>query len=246
MPAETYQIKTAHFEGPFDLLLFFIERDELDIYDIPISKITDDFLEYLHEMQNLDIELASEFMLVAATLMRIKARLLLPRKELDEEGREIDPRQELVDRLLEYKRYKDLVEDLRKLESGRSEKHTRANLTGEIQEIYLNNSADVELQSLSMYKLMRAFQRVMNRFDERQKAPTHKVKKYPYAISDEKNGLIKRLKKGEKTKFEAIFNLCENRLHCIFTFLAVLELLQQNNITIRVGVGVNNFTITLV
>ena len=227
-------------------MLFFIERDELDIYDIPISTITDDFLEYIHQMQNLDIELASEFMLVAATLMRIKARLLLPRKELDEEGQEIDPRQELVDRLLEYKRYKSLVEDLRELENTRSKKHGRANVADELQDIYLNNSTEAELHSLSMYKLMRAFQRVMNRFDELQKAPTHKVEKYPYTISCEKNALIRRLKNGEKTKFEAVFTNCETRLHCIFIFLAVLELLQQNALAIRVGVGVNNFTITLV
>ena len=126
MSSDTYQIKLPQFEGPFDLLLFFLERDELDIYDIPISRITDDFLIYINEMTDLDIELASEFMLVAATLMRIKARMLLPRKELDDEGQEIDPRQELVDRLLEYKKYKMLVEDLRLLEADRIEKHQRA------------------------------------------------------------------------------------------------------------------------
>ena len=90
--SETYSIKLPQFEGPFDLLLFFIERDELDIYDIPIFKITTDFLSYIHQMEHLDIELASEFILVAATLMRIKAKMLLPRYEKDEEGNEIDPR----------------------------------------------------------------------------------------------------------------------------------------------------------
>ena len=92
----TFEIKLPLFEGPFDLLLFFIERDELDIYDIPISKITDDFLSYLKELDNLNIEVASEFILVAASLMRIKAKLLLPRPQLDEEGNELDPRDELV------------------------------------------------------------------------------------------------------------------------------------------------------
>ncbi len=91
---EIYKIKLPQFEGPFDLLLFFIERDELDIYNIPIFSLTKDFLEYIHHMENLNIELASEFILFISTLMRIKAKMLLPRKELDEAGNEIDPRQE--------------------------------------------------------------------------------------------------------------------------------------------------------
>jgi segregation and condensation protein A len=102
MTTETYQIKLPQFEGPFDLLLFFIERDELDIYNIPISKITNDFLNYIHESESLNIELSSEFILFISTLMRIKAKMLIPRKELDEQGNEIDPRQELVDKILEY------------------------------------------------------------------------------------------------------------------------------------------------
>ena len=97
-----FEIKLPLFEGPFDLLLFFIERDELDIHDIPISKITDDFLDYINHLEKLNIEVASEFILVAATLMRIKSKLLLPRPILDDEGNEIDPREELVKHLLEY------------------------------------------------------------------------------------------------------------------------------------------------
>src|SRR6201999_1673919 len=101
---ETYQIKLDQFEGPFDLLLFFIERDELDIYNIPITRIIKDFLDYIHSQESLNIELSSEFILFISTLMRIKAKMLLPRKELDEQGNEIDPRQELVDKVLEYKK----------------------------------------------------------------------------------------------------------------------------------------------
>jgi Uncharacterized conserved protein len=103
----TFQIKLSQFEGPFDLLLFFIERDELDIYDIPITRIIKDFLDFIHGAEKLNIELSSEFILFVSTLMRIKAKMLLPRKELDAQGNEIDPRQELIDKLLEYKRYKE-------------------------------------------------------------------------------------------------------------------------------------------
>src|SRR5678815_5122 len=97
MNTETYQITLPQFEGPFDLLLFFIERDELDIYNIPITSIINDFLDYIHQSDELNIELSSEFILFISTLMRIKAKMLLPRKELDAEGNEIDPRQELID-----------------------------------------------------------------------------------------------------------------------------------------------------
>src|SRR5471030_2756667 len=104
----SYQIRISQFEGPFDLLLFFIERDELDIYDIPIYKLTTDFLTYIHQMETLNIEVASEFILVAATLMRIKAKMLLPRRDVDPvTGEEIDPRDELVNRLIEYKKFKE-------------------------------------------------------------------------------------------------------------------------------------------
>jgi segregation and condensation protein A len=103
----SYQIKLPQFEGPFDLLLFFIERDELDIYNIPITKITNDFLDFIHSQESLNIELSSEFILFISNLMRIKAKMLLPRKELDAQGNEIDPRQELVNKILEYKKFKE-------------------------------------------------------------------------------------------------------------------------------------------
>ena len=100
MNKEIYQIKLPQFEGPFDLLLFFIERDELDIYNIPITKITNEFLEYIHRSDVLNIELSSEFILFISTLLRIKAKMLLPRKELDQEGNEMDPRKELVEKII--------------------------------------------------------------------------------------------------------------------------------------------------
>jgi segregation and condensation protein A len=149
-----YEIKLPQFEGPFDLLLFFIERDELDIYDIPISTITDDFLAYLHHLQQMNLEVASEFILVAATLMRIKAKMLLPRKEVDEEGNEIDPRQELVDRLLEYKRYKSVVEEFQKLEAIRQSMVPRGNVLQEINLIIDQYSTDAEMESLSQFRLI--------------------------------------------------------------------------------------------
>ena len=118
---DNFEIKLPLFKGPFDLLLFFIERDELDIHDIPIAEITKDFLDYLHHLEHMNIEVASEFILVAAKLMRIKAKMLLPRPQLDEEGNEIDPREELVKHLLEYKRFKEVLAQISDLEQSRQQ-----------------------------------------------------------------------------------------------------------------------------
>ena len=181
--ATTYTIKLEQFEGPFDLLLFFIERDELDIYNIPISKITDDFLEYIRQMEALNIDLASEFILVAATLMRIKAKMLIPRKPIDEEGNEIDPREELVQRLLEYKRYKSVLEELREMEEIRSKQEDRGNISRELKVIATKALVDVELESLSLFKILKTFEKVMERYeDEHRKKKVHTVVDYNYTI----------------------------------------------------------------
>src|SRR6195952_4369567 len=132
MNQPSYHIKLQQFEGPFDLLLFFIERDELDIYNIPITKIINDFLDFIHSGEGLNIELSSEFILFISTLMRIKAKMLLPRKELDEQGNEIDPRQELINKLLEYKRYKEAAATLAEMEAIRMLMVRRGNLTKEL------------------------------------------------------------------------------------------------------------------
>ena len=121
-----YKIKLENFEGPLDLLLFFIKRDELDIYDIPISYITEEFMSYINLMEELDLEIAGDFILMASTLMQIKARMLLP-KEIDEKGEEIDPRAELVNALLEYKRYKEMSEELSISEAQQRKVNYRGN-----------------------------------------------------------------------------------------------------------------------
>src|SRR5213076_1208192 len=135
MNTEIYQIKLPQFEGPFDLLLFFIERDELDIYNIPINNIIKDFLTYIHAQESLNIELSSEFILFISTLMRIKARTLLPRKELDAEGNEIDPRQELVDKILEYKKFKEASAQMADMEAIRMLMVKRGNIQKELAQI---------------------------------------------------------------------------------------------------------------
>ena len=240
----SYTIKLPQFEGPFDLLLFFIERDELDIYNIPIASITNDFLDYIRQMEALNIDLASEFILVAATLMRIKAKLLLPRKELDELGQEIDPRQELVDRLIEYKRYKDILEELKGMEESRALKEERGNVTRELKKIATKALVDSELESLTLFKLLKAFEKVLQRFEEESKVVKHTVIKYNFTLVGQKAFLTKLISEKKKIDFQELFTQSENRMHAIFTFLALLEMLQTQDLDIIDGLGVNNFWIT--
>ena len=236
-----YKIKLPQFEGPFDLLLFFIERDELNIYDIPIATITDEFLAYIHQMKSLDIEVASEFILVAATLMRIKAKTLLPRKELDEEGNEIDPREELVQRLIEYKQYKEVTEQLREMEADRLLRNKRGNTISEVKKIADIFSTEAELENLELYQLMKAFKRVMSKMEERESRPVHTVVKYSFTIKNQKSYLLEAVSKRKKIAFEEAFIHLDNRVHAVFTFLAMLELIQEKFLKISLGMGVNNF-----
>jgi segregation and condensation protein A len=242
--SQTYEIKLPQFEGPFDLLLFFIERDELDVYNIPISKITQDFLDYIHQMSVMNIELASEFIVVAATLMRIKAKLLLPRKDLDEAGNEIDPRQELVNKLLEYKRYKEVLDDMRKLEDNRASKFERGNLPSELKSLAESFSGEAELHTLTLFKLMKAFEKVMARYEEEKSRPIHQVIQYPYTIQGSREQIIDLTKNASNLAFEKIFEFCDNRIHAIFTFLAMLELIQERLLSINTGMGANNFWVS--
>lgn len=237
----TYTIKLPQFEGPFDLLLFFIERDELDIHDIPVAKITDDFLAYIHQAEEMNIDLASEFILVAATLCRIKAKMLIPRKQVDEEGNEIDPREELVQRLLEYKRYKSVLEDMRKLEEHRAQQSIRGNVVDELAQIATKALVDSELESVTLFKLLRTFERMMQRFEESKPRKVHEIAQFSYTIEEEQEGILNKVKKGAKAKFEAVFKDCKNRIHAIVTFLALLELLNMEKIAITIGEGFNNF-----
>ena len=237
----SYTIKLPQFEGPFDLLLFFIERDELDIYDIPIAQITDDFLGYIRHMERMNIDLASEFILVAATLCRIKAKLLLPRKPLDEEGNEIDPREELVQRLLEYKRYKSVLEEMRQMEENRGMQSYRGNVSRELQRIANKALVDVELESVTLFKLLRAFERIMERFETSHPKAVHQIVQFSYTIEEQQSHIFSQVRNGQRASFNDIFTGCKSRIHAIVTFLALLELLNLQMISNTVGLGYNNF-----
>lgn len=240
---DVYTIQLPHFEGPFDLLLFFIERDELDVYDIPISKITKDFLDYIHQMDSLNMEVASEFILVAGTLMKIKARMLIPRPQVDSKGNAEDPRTELVSRLLEYKRFKEIQDDLREMEEDSAERLVRRFAVKEEQYLLKSEFAEEELNGIDLYAIMRTFKRVWDRHSQNLAAPRHVIRKYPYSVDEVKDSIIARLAEKEKIDFVSFVLDHPERIFCVFTFLSVLEMTAQGKIHVIVGKGYNNFWI---
>ena len=241
---DTFEVKLPLFEGPFDLLLFFIERDELDIYDIPISTITNDFLDYIRQMEQLNIEVASEFILVAATLMRIKSKMLLPRPQLDDQGNEIDPREELVRHLLEYKKYKSVIDNFHKLEEVELMKEKRGNLMKELKVLAESTNVEAELQDVTIFKLMTVFEKILKRQEAEKNKPVHQVIQYPYTVEAQKRYLIDELTRRPRLSFTELVEAYPTRIGVIFNFLAILEMLALQLLTIQIGEGFGNFWIT--
>jgi segregation and condensation protein A len=242
---DTFEIRLPQFAGPFDLLLFFIERDELDIRDIQIAKITDDFLEYIHQMNALNIELASEFIFIAATLMRIKAKMLLPLPDLDEEGNEIDLKKDLVQKLIEYKKFKILSESFRTLEEERFKQEKRGNIAFDLQKIAETSEPGEELPSVGLYRLMMVYEKAMSRYQSKQQDVKHTVIQYPYTIEQQKKVIADLVQMNKKMDFSYLKSNSENKVHFVYNFLAILEMLQQKLISIQIGLGFNNFSVAV-
>lgn len=243
MTNNSYQIKLDQFEGPFDLLLFFIERDELDIYNIPITKITNDFLDFIHETEKLNIELSSEFILFISTLMRIKAKMLIPRKEIDDQGNEIDPRQELINKILEYKRFKEASLQMAQLEETRMLMLKRGNLQRELSMIGEEAGEGTEIQAVTLFKLMKAFEKVVQRLHDKNNRPVHTVVQYNYTMEESRDYMLNTCRAVKNASFEKIFEVCQDRIHALFLFLSLLELSQQKYLVIVTGEGRNNFIV---
>lgn len=240
---EGFAIKLPQFEGPFDLLLFFIERDELDIHDVPIARITDDFLDYLAHLNALNIELASEFIFVAATLMRIKAKMLLPRPDLDEMGNEMDLKGELLGKLIEYKRFREVSVELRLLETERFKQEKRGNIAADQQLIAQEAEPGEELVSFDLYNLMVVYERVIKRYEEQIAVPVHTVIQYPYTIENQKKLIANLISINRNLDFKELLKLSDNKVHFVYNFLAMLEMLQQQLISIQTGLGFNDFSV---
>lgn len=230
-----YNVKIDAFEGPLDLLLHLINTLEIDIYDIPVAEITEQYLMYIHAMKEVQLDVASEYLVMAATLLAIKSRMLLPKHEEElvddfEYGQEEDPRNELVERLIEYKMFKEAANDLKSLEQERGLMYTKppSDLSEYAKEVKTENM-DIDI---SLYDMLGAFQKLLRR-KKLQRPMSTKVARQEISIEKRMNEIISFLKKsGKRKSFTDLFP--ENdREHIVVTFLAILELIKRNEIHVQ-------------
>lgn len=223
-----YRVQLKNFEGPLDLLLFFIRRDELDIYDIPISHITEEFLSYIRLMEELDLDVASEFIYMASLLMSIKAKMMLPRDaEEDEELDESDPRYELVQKLLQYKRYKEMAEKLFIMDEETRKRYTRGYCA--VDEIDTKATGEA-LKDVTIFDLMSAFRKVLA--DIKNQHSYHSVERVTATVEEQAEFIITTLQKRGRSSFREICLEIRNRVAIVVTFLAVLEMLKEQQINL--------------
>tara|TARA_B100000287_G_scaffold120415_1_gene112263 strand:+ start:99 stop:827 length:729 start_codon:yes stop_codon:yes gene_type:complete len=224
----TYKIQLEKFEGPLDLLLYFIRRDELDIYDIPISKITEDFIETINEWKRLNMLIAGEFIVMASTLMRIKARMMIPRVELDEDGDIIDPRTELMQQLIDYKRFRNAADLLNNMAEERSQYYTRK------LDMQIKDDGDENLDSffmdVSLFDLAKLFKNAM---DSRPVLSPLELNKEPIKLEQQKELILGYFDGDGKLSFNNLLGILKSRIEVIVTFLAILDLVKEGTCTVH-------------
>lgn len=231
-----HKIQLAIFEGPFDLLLYLVRAHRYDICDIPISQITAQFLEYLGLMREVEADYAGDFLVTAATLMQIKARMLLPKTEsaseeiMDDDGAR-DPRAELVERLLEYQKIQEAAEELREKRDIWSEFFARSEQAKkQTPDFDAQFSESLLLTEISSFDLLSALKRVLKRVEER---PIALVKREPFSLPERLKILSARLYHGGEITFDGLCDDCESRLEVVITFLAILELIRRGRLKVR-------------
>lgn len=221
-----YRVHLDNFEGPLDLLLYFIRRDEIDIYDIPIADITHEFIDTVEKMKQLNINLAGEFIVMASTLMRIKSKMLIPRPEFDEDDEIIDPRKELIDQLLEYSRFKEASESLSAFAENRSHIFSAGKsmfVTEAPEEI------NVILKNVTLYDIAKSFKIVM---DNKPVIQPYELQRETVHLDNQKELVIKSFDGDGRLRFSTLLNQLQTKIEIVVTFLAILELIRLHQITV--------------
>jgi segregation and condensation protein A len=229
-----YWAQVNEFAGPLDILLHFIKVDELDIYDIPISKITKDFLKYIEYMHALDIEFAGEFLVMAAELMKIKARMLLPVQNEEGEIIEEDPRYTLVKKLLEYKRFKEIAEEISKIELEVRNKFSRVNFDDDPKTFTKEIENDPSLKNVTILNLIKAYKSVVSSI---RKEVVHPIKLLDITPESQRSFIIDLIKEKTEVDFAEMISSMKEKLKIICTFLALLQLALEGEIEILLRDG---------
>ena len=223
-----YQVKLENFEGPMDLLLYFIRRDELDIYDIPIGQITKDFVDMIEEWKRMNMLIAGEFIVMAASLMRVKAKMMIPRPELDDEGVIIDPRTELMQQLIDYKRFRDAAEMLDSIAGERS--HVVPRQFEQDIKVLDGDEIGTLLRDVTLYDLARVFKEAM---ENRPVMSQFELNREPIKLEQQKEFLFKYFDGDGRLKFSTLLKNLKTRLEIIVTFLAILDLVREGTCTLE-------------
>ena len=222
----SYKVQLEIFEGPLDLLLYLIKKEELDIYHIPIARITEQYLEYIHVMKMLNLDVAGEFLVMAATLMHIKSRLLLPEEELEEEELEEDPRAELVKQLIEYQKFKEAAERLETKEVEQEEIFTR----GGDEAAELSQKEGFLLEA-SLFDLLSAFSNVLRAVGEKEEFT--EIMEEETTVKEKIRNIMDMLRVKTSLNFTKFFVGLVGKVEMVVTFLALLELIRLKEIKIR-------------
>jgi segregation and condensation protein A len=231
---QDYKVRLEVFEGPLDLLLYLIKRDEVDIYDISIEKITKEYLEFMDAFQTLNIDLAGEFIVMAATLLYIKSRTLLPRDQQlpEDEAEEDDPRWDLIRQLVEYKKFKEAAERLRERESLQEALFPRSPVVPE-----LAPTENLLVEEVGIFDLIRAFQKVLKRLETKPE-DLRDIFEENFTVGDKIESIMRRTAEGVAVRFEELFGETASRTEVVVTFLAMLELIRMKQLRVRQD---NNF-----
>jgi len=225
MKSQIYRVQLDQFEGPLDLLLYFIRRDEIDIYDIPISNITSEYLQVIEDMKSMNLSIAGEFILMAATLMRIKSKMLLPRPILDEDGEPIDPRTQLVEQLLEYQQYKDLSIELSARWNEQSIRHPR----GLAQKVEDTDNIELAIKEVSLFDLAKYFKEAMDRIPV---ITSYELKRDSISLDYKKEHILQSFDGDGVLSFKRLLSNCKDKIEMIISFLALLDLIRLHEITV--------------
>ncbi|MDP4083812.1 MAG: segregation/condensation protein A [Bacillota bacterium] len=229
-----YNVKIDAFEGPLDLLLHLINRLEIDIYDIPVAQITEQYLIYIKTMTELKLDVASEFLVMAATLLAIKSKMLLPKQEEvlfeDEYEIEEDPRDELVEKLIEYRKYKEAANDLKQLQEERGLMFTKP--PSDLTEFAKDKKPEKDERNVSLYDMLAAFQKLMRR-KKLQRPVATKIARQEISIEARMTEILDELKtfSGRKSFYDLFPN--PEKIHLVVSFLAILELIKRNDILVE-------------
>ena len=222
-----------------DLLLFFIKRDEIDVYDIPIAQIADEYLAYVRLLEEIDLDGVGDFIYMAALLINIKARMLLPSTETDEEGEPVDPRRELVERLLEYVRFKEASEQLATRRERRNELFTRGDASAHREQIEERHDADIDA---SLYDLVEALGSLLEEAEDEDSDPVHEVEPLEYSVDEQQEYVLQALRGGDRVSFRSLVRR-RSKGFIIATFLAVLELTRQHYLHLELSDDAESFAL---